>query len=399
MDTKTRKTESWIEVPSRDSSASLSSATDEVITHGLRVGGSEPQQHQRRRRRPLLSSLPPHLSTNNTRSASRTSSSQDEYTESESESDRVMTSSNEANSTGHSSAEHSQHHSDSAADAEDDDDENATALGTRPRDDSCFTPQPNAFSHPPASQESRLESVSGSYFPPSRNAAAGSASRRASFPAQQARHLNAALSPSQPHDHDAALRASLNTLLSCAAAARSLPRVDESPQGVSPSDQAAPATKPSTGSTKARPKPASARVDPNSIRIFQGPPRPTSNSSRPRQPSSSPSDGSMTSEKGKRKASRSSSKDRRAAKRLRSVGADQAISPTLLTWVVSAGVLVLVSALSFSAGVSVGMEAEKIKSNGWSGIDHISNGSRRGTRSGLGLRRRLFNGAVRAVAA
>jgi len=33
------------------------------------------------------------------------------------------------------------------------------------------------------------------------------------------------------------------------------------------------------------------------------------------------------------------------------------ISPTLLTWVVSAGVVVLVSALSFSAGYVVGKEA------------------------------------------
>jgi len=56
---------------------------------------------------------------------------------------------------------------------------------------------------------------------------------------------------------------------------------------------------------------------------------------------------------------RSSSKDRRVAKKARKTSPMmiEEISPTLLTWVVSAGVVVLVSAIGFSAGYVVGKEA------------------------------------------
>jgi hypothetical protein len=58
--------------------------------------------------------------------------------------------------------------------------------------------------------------------------------------------------------------------------------------------------------------------------------------------------------KGKRKAS--SSKDRRAIKKSRKVSIDDMITPTLMTWVISAGVVVLFSAISFSAGYAFGKE-------------------------------------------
>ena len=392
MDTNQQKAESWIQVPSRDSSASLSSAADEIVTHGLRVGNSEPQY----RRRHTTTTRPSHMSLSNDRPTSIAGSSQDEYTESESESDPVMTSSNEAISAGQSSDEHSRERSDIPTGEGDQDDDHDTALGARNPDTVCFTPQPNAFLHPPASHTSRIDHVSGSYFPLTRPSVARASSRRASFPAQQARRAHSpynAVSPSYQPDHDAALRASLNTLLACATAARGLPKAD-TPQANKGSKE----TKQPVQGSKARPKAGNARIEPSSLRIVSGPPKPTSNSSRPRQPSSSPNR-SETSDKGKRKASRSSSKERRASKRLRSVGADEAISPTLLTWVVSASVLVLVSALSFSAGVSVGKEAEKLQASGWVGPETLSDGTKRGSRSGLGLRRRLFHGAVRAVAA
>jgi len=40
------------------------------------------------------------------------------------------------------------------------------------------------------------------------------------------------------------------------------------------------------------------------------------------------------------------------------------VSPTLLTWVVSAGVVVVLSALSFSAGYAVGKEAGRMEAVG-----------------------------------
>jgi hypothetical protein len=80
--------DSWIEVSSRPSSSSLSSVADEIVTTGLRVQGIPP----RRRRR----SLRPVAALQRHRQANVGTSSQEEYEESESESDRVMTSSNEA---------------------------------------------------------------------------------------------------------------------------------------------------------------------------------------------------------------------------------------------------------------------------------------------------------------
>ena len=386
MDANIGKIDSWIEIPSKRSSSSLSSSADEVITHGLRVGNSEPYQRQRR----LVLGRHPYLSLDNERPESAAGSSQDEYTESESESEKIMSSSNEELSADQMSAENSNVHSEVSPVEEEDTDENATALGSRNRNDTCFTPQPNAFSHPPTSQTSRMQSANDSYFPPFRPTTSRSTSRRASFPAQHARQphapYNAAL-PSQQPDHDAALRASLTTLLSCAAAARGLPKTN------GPNETLDAKLSPSTSK---KPKQGSRRVEPSTLRIVSGPTKPVA---RQRQASSSPTRSTTSSEKGKRKASRSGSKERRAVKRLRSVGTDEIISPTLLTWVVSAGVLVLVSALSFSAGVTVGREAERLNVNGWSSLDGLSESSRRGSRSGLGLRRRLLHGAVRAVAA
>jgi hypothetical protein len=104
-------------------------------------------------------------------------------------------------------------------------------------------------------------------------------------------------------------------------------------------------------------------------------------------------------EKPKRKATqtgnaRSSSKDRRTIKKARKTGPmlDE-VSPTLLTWVVSAGVVVLVSALSFSAGYAVGREAghaEAVGQLGNVGADAGRCGKEATSgisRAGMGLRR------------
>lgn len=114
--------------------------------------------------------------------------------------------------------------------------------------------------------------------------------------------------------------------------------------------------------------------------------------SSPRSVSSGPS------EKPKRKANaplasaRSSSKDRRAVRKVRKTGPlIEEISPTLLTWVVSAGVVVLVSAIGFSAGYVVGKEAGHAEAMGQlSGADagRCGKEAASGMRStGLGLRK------------
>ena len=119
------------------------------------------------------------------------------------------------------------------------------------------------------------------------------------------------------------------------------------------------------------------------------------NDSSSRATSSSPSD------KSKRKASpavasaRSSSRDRKKARKQSTL--IEEISPTLFTWVVSAGVVILVSALSFSAGYVVGNEAGYAEAMGQMGAVGSEAGSCgkeavRGT--GLGLRRLRWTGGT-----
>ncbi|KAA6409880.1 MAG: hypothetical protein FRX48_06493 [Lasallia pustulata] len=225
-----RSDESWIEVSSQPSSSSLSSATDEIVTTGLRV---QHDSNSRRRRRRLRSLAPTHADISD-RPTSAGGSSQEEYEESESESDRVMNSSTEGlqpsgyHEESHPSGPPSSTSEEASSDISEDDDGNSTALGITTAEP-VFTPQPNAFSHPPVSAHGRPthpSSVPNSYFPAQHPPPTRSA--RHSYPIQRPRTHTpyTLLSPSHQLDHDAALRASLSTLLSCAAAARALPKRD-----------------------------------------------------------------------------------------------------------------------------------------------------------------------------
>ncbi|KAJ9669281.1 hypothetical protein H2201_000633 [Coniosporium apollinis] len=387
--------ESWIEVASQPSSSSLSSAAEEIVTTGLRV------QHDSntRRRRRLRHNSPLHIQIG-PRAQSTGGSSQEEYEESESESDRVMTSSNEGlqpsplqelhrTSRALSNASSGNYTDDEGGN---DDDENSTAIGIPPTAEQCFTPQPNAFSHPPSSHANRAPQSAG-YFPPVRPTPRPPAHRHSYTAPQQQHTPYTVIAPSHAADHDAALRASLSTLLSLGAAARGLTKSDQPP---------APAQ-----SGPARLDPTSIRMVPESVALGGPGPSPPSSthaqpaSSRPRSPGA---------EKGKRKDStgRSSSKERRAVKKARRTSASPApmteeISPTLLTWVVSAGVVVLVSALSFSAGYVVGREAGRAEAEFIGPLSEAASEARRcgvgfGSeigRAGLGVRKLRVPTAVR----
>lgn len=337
-----------------------------------------------------------HRVTNNTAGGN---SSQEEYDESESESDRVMTSSTEG--VGPSPLQHelwrpsrsarsvaSSENTSEREEDDDDDDENATAVNYPRSTRRQFEPRPNAFSHPPVQQVVR--SQGGAANP--RRPGARPSSQRHSYP--QHSPFDPVSATNLQTDHDEALRASLSTLLTAAAAVRGLPK---------PSHQRTVTSQPSN-----RIDPTTLRLVPESValgNVLEDPSsRTTSTSapttSSPRTVSSSPSD------KSKRKASppanaslRSSSKDRRAAKKARKVGplVDD-ISPTLLTWVVSAGVVVLVSALSFSAGYVVGKEAGHAEAMGQLGAAGSEAGrcgkeAAAGVRgAGIGLRRLRWTG-------
>lgn len=313
-------------------------------------------------------------------------SSQEEYEESESESDRIMTSSNEAlepdrpeslNSPPGLTASASEDTSSNNAE-DDDDDENATALGVL-NDQPAFAPQPNAFSHPPQSYNTRhtrsLETRT-SYFPVHR----ASSHRRPSAHSYPSRARTShtpykMLAPSHTADHDAALRASLSTLLSCA---RALPKRD------TPSTQ-----------LSNQVEPATVRLIPESAIAQQSSPPASSSRLCVRHRTSATS--LSSSEKGKRKASASKDRGHRDSRskkrRASSPGRDQQISPTLMTWVMSAGVVVLFSAISFSAGYVVGKEVGRFESGMVAGRDGIGCGKE----VGRGLRRLRWGGSSGGV--
>ncbi|PQE10603.1 hypothetical protein CJF32_00009701 [Rutstroemia sp. NJR-2017a WRK4] len=358
-----RQEESWVEISSEPSSSSLSSIGEEIVTTGLRVSSAP---NPRRRRRPAG----PSQTTLGTRQ--RSTSSQEEYEESESEEDPVL-----ALSTEHISPPvriSAQEIYD--AESEEDDDENGTALGRRP--DEPFTPQPNAFSHPPVSQAYR-SSVPGSYFP--RQNQQHTPSRPSSYPSRAPTREPSYNIHSRHVDHDAALRASLTTLLSCAAAARGLPK------------------HPSSNTMSS--EPMGLRIVPES-EILGVSPSPGANHSRPLSPSRTRSSPSISSREAKddtavkRKAVQT--KPHRAMKKKKGEMVEEAfISPTLLTWVMSAGVVVLVSVVGFGAGYVIGREVGRQEGLGaWNGTMAADAGcGREVVRSGSGgLKKFRWGGKV-----
>ncbi|KAL8992875.1 MAG: hypothetical protein Q9169_006771 [Polycauliona sp. 2 TL-2023] len=359
-------TESWIDVASQPSSSSLSSAATDDRGLPLR------HDYTVRRRRRLNSAIP--LSNQSHRPTSAAGSSQEEYEESESESDPIMSSSNEgldhALSDGISPSVPISSASEplSSEDNEEEDDENATALGVLTAEP-VFTPQPNAFSHPPQGgvTTTHAHSVEArtSYFQTHRAHPARPSAH--SYPQHRNRSHTPynMISPSHQADHDAALRASLSTLLSCAAAARGLPKREPHPQ-------------PTTVRPSNRMEPSTLRMVPQSVVMGEEAKRPRPTERR----ASFHSSTSLTQDKSKRKAS--TSRDRREKKKTRRGSIeDMGVSPTLLTWVVSAGVVVLVSAISFSAGYTVGKEVGRVEA----GFGNGGNGALCGKEVGKGLRK------------
>lgn len=399
-----RYSESWIEVASQPSSSSLSSAAADDANP--RTLGVQFDQHGRRRRR-LLRAASAQPGMPDPRFATQEGSSQEEYEESESESERIMSSSNEniehqaLDGTSPQALAAPSAEASSNEDAVDDDDENATALGIT-TNAPAFTPPPNAFSHPSQAHMAQRHTTSletrTAYFPAHRTSPhrRTGAHHHYTHPYSTRRSRTGhspynMISPTHQADHDAALRASLSTLLSCAAAARGLPKRDGQ----------AGALQRSSNTTSAGP---SNRIEPSALRLVpasaipvdpalteedpqppQLPPRPHSTVRRQRSATSL-----SASEKGKRKASSSkdlnsnskSKKQRRAASPARG-GLE--VQPTLLTWFVGAGVMVLFSAISFSAGYAIGREVGRVEA----GRAISEEGVVCGREVGKGLRRTL----------
>ena len=329
--------ESWVEIASQPSSSSLSSIGDEIVTTGLRVAGSYPPR--RRRTHPVRNSYP----LVNPPPQAGGASSQEEYEASESEDDRALA----------SSAEHSPPtqipslsrfeapvESDTDSEYDDDDDENATALGSRGTGDYVFRPEPNAFSNPPSNFTRRRSSAAATTSAPGRSTTSHRSQTR--VPRQPDY-----MSPAYQADNDAALRASLTTLLSCAAAARGLNKnKEEERHGPSPGAAA--------GTSN---QPMELRLVPESDLVNESPPRAQAAPASPRPASSSPSSARSPSRSGKSKRGATTLRGARASKKKKTATEETTlISPTIMTWVVSTGVVVLVSVIGFGAGYVIGRE-------------------------------------------
>ncbi|KAK2741769.1 hypothetical protein FQN57_005513 [Myotisia sp. PD_48] len=366
--------DSWIEVASQPSSSSLSSiaTTDEIVTTGLRI------QQQRRRRGLQANNIPSHALdiTYPHEPGSITGSSQDENEETESESDRVMGSSNDdlrprprhdvTFIPGASSS------SDVALSSDEDD--TSTALG--------FNPQPNAFSHPPVSSRSlppRGSTTYGSsrvdHRPSTRRNSRSSthSTRRIRQQHHQQQHSPySMISPSHQADHDAALRASLSTLLSCAAAARGLPK-----RGTQPSvAERSPVSRAEPSSFRLVPQPVAMRqYEEGEMHLSDQPPESTS-PKRARSPL-------PATHHSRRKASPSKDHSKKS-RRSMPTESSTTLTPMVMTWVISAGVVVLFSAISFSAGYVLGREVGRIESQGMYGLGGVAEPGNATGLSGLG---------------
>ncbi|KAJ3578148.1 hypothetical protein NPX13_g2418 [Xylaria arbuscula] len=291
--------ESWIEVSSHPSSSSVSSISDDIDTTGLQVGSA----NRPRRRRPDQHP-PAHTRARQIHGRVHSNpdgSSQEEYDETESEEDRLLTSSTENVIAGHASHQTPLRQVFSAravasdSSDEDDDDENATALGRRPSEP--FRPQPNRLLAPTISSPSpTLDQLS-------------PVLQRLGVPQGTAKKslVSSALLLSIVTNRS---RCTLLLKVSSWRHHRPQPLLGTSAQ------------------------PAQTR----------------------RTPSSSPVPASG--EKIKRTATPNpTSKPPRATKKKRmATNEDAMISPTLMTWVVSAGVVVLVSVVGFGAGYVIGRE-------------------------------------------
>lgn len=337
--------ESWVEISSQPSSSSLSSIDNEIITTGLRVQPLDLRRHRRN------TTLDTSTAAQVEAAVRRTTSSQDEYDESSSDDDaeRRVRSMGEGLQirTGRLSprlqmaglrAEHVCFPSPSDED-EDDEDEEGTALGiTQPK--AISTPQPRAAGIGATPRGTR-DTERDSYFPPQ--------SRAQRFSETAHRAAN-----------DEALRASLTTLLRCAQAARSLPKPPYAGQT---------ATRAAGGNEVQE-----FRLLPEAEVLGPAPPATTatqpsvqSPSTRPRSSATASADEKEKKEKRKSGLEPSKTKKKRPSTHVHSTesGAQvhqvltQNVSPTLLTWIVSAGVVVFVSVVGFGAGYAMGFEAGK----------------------------------------
>lgn len=304
--------DSWIDIPSHSSSQSQSPVNNEIVTTGLRI---QQESNIQSRRRAVSRSSPINIETQGT-------SSQEEYEESESDEDHILTSSNEHFETNSLIALSSRD-----VDLDSDQDEISKQLPRKAiNPKSLSDPQFNSHQMPTDQCRDAIESF---LSPCSTNIQPSYSSRKFSH-----LHLHR-----HPADHDAALRASLTTLLSIgAAAARGLPnRETNTRRNIVSRDREF------KDSIDLRFVPESELMSPSQP---QSPPnlKSTNNSQR------------QTAFTGKNKHMMNSMEKSKAASKNPLVSQENNFSSTFLTWAVSAGVLVIISVVGFGVGYVIGRE-------------------------------------------
>ncbi|KKF92867.1 hypothetical protein CFO_g4783 [Ceratocystis platani] len=419
-----RNDESWVEISSEPSS-SLSSVADEIVTTGLRIGSTSNQSAcpphgpnaRRRRSAPVIRHPCQDISESSRPSSLRRGTAHDFEASGSEEEAHILASSSETGPlkehgatagrggpvgsaavvtfsptpqiaalpmSDHAATE-SESESESASDfaaSDDDENENDTAeTGAPSTTPVIFRPQPNAFNSAPVPVPAPAPAGAITRRRPTHpHNTPLLTQRRGSAPAS-ASHFR---SPTFRVDNDAALRASLNTLLSCAAAARGFGRDSPVSRGVSTASQD-PLLRPSGAPTH----PMNLQIVPeselmresddeahlldgsralSSAKLAMAPPAASgtssSSASSRRQSLGNTADASTRTRR-QTSATRAHKKRRTPGPTATSPftsaattsGADTSLlSPTALTWVVSAGVVVLFSVVGFGAGYVIGRE-------------------------------------------
>lgn len=378
-----RNDDSWIEVSSQPSDDTYSSASG----HERAARGASRLSHRKKRlRRTEI------FPGNNSSSSKAYDHHADDLSEAE------MISSGSVSSLSGLS-QHDEHDSSSAAGEEyddssenevDEDEDTGTMLGVGQRATASapppYAPYPEHSVH---EFQRNLQNPSQSFLR-HRNPHSGSSSLR-SHPATKA-------------DHDEALMASLSTLLSCAAAARGLPKVAAQQSGSSSSPRV--------------PAMSSSRVQLETLQLVPGqmmsektssdehrklPGTPENERSRSRRPSITKSPSNEFSKSSATHKKRVSPKPSNAVtprqrstsprSRSRLTSALSSADASLLTIAFSAGAVILLSAISFSAGYAMGKEVGKTEAEAALGLMG-RNAVKEVQRGGRGLVRGVSRGVV-----
>ncbi|TQS35641.1 hypothetical protein Golomagni_03934 [Golovinomyces magnicellulatus] len=309
--------DSWIDISSQPSSPLQSPVSNEIVTTGLRVQNPK----NTRRRRKFISRFSP------VPDETRYTSSQEEYEESESDEDHILAGSDEQTVYNSFSAL-SSFEADSDSDSDHEKRDKALPLGgTETR--AWLDPQHDLFSQ---KSPNKCHISPENYLSPR--------STHGQYP-HVARNVFQQQMYRRPADHDAALRASLTTLLSIgAAAARGLPK-RELPS--------------SRDNLSGRSQENNESIG---LRFMSESELLSSSSRQPLVPSMKPTNviSSYNTLIEKKKLKRSLSEKTKEMKS-QSVSQENTTSSTFLTWAVSAGVLVIMSVFGFGAGYLIGRDS------------------------------------------